>query len=66
VAVPDPEKRTKRIVVRVPDSLHERIATLAEADNRKVADWAYLVIKHEVERLEDEKPVRPTPRRAPR
>ena len=48
------EKRTERIVVRVPESMLKRVggAALARSSDRKIADWAYLVIKHEVERAE--------------
>jgi len=54
------EKKTKRIVMRVPDSLHNRIAELASADNRKIADWAYLVVKREVERSPKRSSSRPS------
>jgi len=50
--VDEGEKRTERIVVRVRESMLKRVAALARASDRKVADWAYLVIKREVERAE--------------
>jgi hypothetical protein len=46
------EKRTERIVARVPESMLKRVAALARASDRKIADWAYLVIKREVEHAE--------------
>jgi hypothetical protein len=46
------EKRTERIVARVQESMLKRVAALARASDRKIADWAYLVIKREVERAE--------------
>jgi len=48
------EKRTERIAVRLPESMLKRIIELARSSDRKLADWAYLVIKREVERADAE------------
>jgi len=50
--VNDGAKRTERIVVRVSPSMLQRVAALASSSDRRVADWAYLVLKREVEHIE--------------
>ena len=47
-----PLKRDKRLTVRVPEAVLERLRIVAEADGRSISDWALRAIEQEIDRAE--------------
>ena len=50
--VKGPLKRDKRLTVRVPEAVLERLRIVALADGRSIADWALRAIEREIELAE--------------
>ena len=47
-----PNARGKRIMVRITSELHEKIARLAAAEHRSIANWAAFALEEAVARTE--------------
>jgi len=47
-----PEKRDIRFSMRMPASLHARLAKVAMADRRTMADFVIIVLEEAIERFE--------------
>lgn len=47
-----PNSRVKRIMVRLTPELHEKMALLAAAERRSVANWAAYALEEAVARAE--------------
>ncbi len=44
-AKPRKEPRDRRLTLRIPSSLHERIQEAADADHRSISGWAIAVFE---------------------
>ena len=44
-----PLKRDKRLTVRVPEAVLDRLRIVAQADGRSISDWALRAIEREID-----------------
>jgi hypothetical protein len=47
-----PEKRTHRVSMRIPESLHKRLEKAAHADRRTMADFTIIVLERALDEFE--------------
>lgn len=52
------EKRTHRLSMRLPESLHKRLRTASETDRRTMADFAIIAIERALDEFEAEQAAR--------
>lgn len=53
-----PEKRDTRFSLRIPESLHRRLAKAAQADTRTMADLAIILLDRGLTEIEDDAPAK--------
>jgi predicted HicB family RNase H-like nuclease len=62
--VKGPTKRDKRLIVRLPDAVLDRLRVVAQADGRSISDWALRALERELELAEAQLSRRPRGGRA--